>query len=117
MGASPCAKGRRPCITMFLSPRLKSCVESVATLQPLSNAFTSSPIASMTPPRVSTRALFFDAGHQLRGIDETQSDQEPEERRHHIDDGHCIDRLRRAHPCREDRIVKRDDERLAIGAG
>ena len=57
------------------------------------------------------------AGDDLRRVDEAQRDQQPDQRRHHVDHRHRVDRLHGAHAGGEHRVVERDHQRLAGRAG
>ncbi len=69
-----------------------------------------------------TAGLFYSEDFLARvtiwvGIDEAQRDQEPDQRRDHVDHRHRVDRLPGAHAGGEDRIIERHDQRLAAGTG
>src|SRR5260221_14778696 len=42
--------------------------------------------------------LLLHPGDELRGVHEAQRDDEPDQGRHHVHDGHRVDRLAGAHP-------------------
>src|SRR5262245_11632353 len=58
--------------------------------------------------------LFY-AGYQLSWVNETQGDQEPYERRHHINDRHRVNRLTGSNARRKHGIVQGYDQCLAVG--
>ena len=71
--------------------------------------------ASRRTGAISMRRLLLGAGDDLGRVDEAQRDEQPDERRHHVDHRHGVDRLHGTHAGGEDRIIERDDQGLAVG--
>src|SRR5260221_10356957 len=121
MVAWPCASSVEPNADQSMRRNRSSSLwpDIVAAISFMVGVITSREAARLPEnAQQSCRArLLLDSGDELRRVDEAQRDDEPDQGRHHVHDGHRGDRLTGAHPGSEHRIIERADEGLAVRSG